>query len=95
VIMILWHSFKHRLPRNGTTIIVEDHEENHSVGVWHTSVGYESIDNYPIGIILKWSPITIVMYSDIQRTCKMFYQDQTEIDVDALYDEEPLFKQKE
>ena len=93
--IVHWHRFKERLPKNGSAVIVEDHEGNQSTGIWHTVHGFESIDHIPIGLILKWSPIEVVIYSTIERECRIFYENGKEVDMESLYEDAPLFKNQE
>lgn len=83
---VTWRLFKHLLPKNNAAIIVEDHEGNRTTGIWSSDKGFENMNEFPIGKIVKWCPIKLVFCRAGIEFCKIFYENGEEIKMEDLYD---------
>lgn len=76
-------------PDDDTAIIVEDHEGNQAVGVWLGE--FTNIYHFPIGRLIRWSPITLHVHSQNFFECAAYYHNGVPIHLPSLYDDKPLF----
>lgn len=86
---IQWYYFKLEQPEPGDAIIVEDHEGNQAVGAWVDE--FVNTYNFPMGKLIKWSPITLYVHSLNYYECAAYYHNGVPIHLPLLYDDKPLF----
>jgi hypothetical protein len=87
---VIWRRFRSCIPKNGSTIIIEDHEGNMSIGEWIHCNEFKSLVPFPIGKPMKWSYIVLVECPLEDPPIRAFYENGEEIDLDSLYDFTPL-----
>jgi hypothetical protein len=83
-----WHSFKTSMPEMDTAIMVKDHENNCSPGVWRGH--FVPFFPIPIGFIKKWTDIKVLIrkteHYDIIDAEVIYFPHGVSLKIEEIYD---------
>lgn len=83
---VVWRKFKGQTPKNGSTIIIEDHEGNRAIGTWNSYNGFSNLCCFPIGKLVKWSTVQSLNIGGILGDDIFLLENGNSISPHELYD---------